>query len=125
MSIVGRLNASAISLGILAGLSCPAGAETLKADRIVLEVPGGGMTPVAPSHSVSEFKHRQHDVTLTTEVAGAAGNYESWERACTPGKTDPDAAAAYQVGTLARTDQYLYSKISRSSKYGIATPRGS
>jgi hypothetical protein len=125
MSFVGKLSASAVSLGILAGLSCPGGAETLKADRIVLEVPGGGMTPEAPPQSVSEFKHRQHDVTLAAEVAGADDRYESWERACTPGKNDPDAAAAYKVGTLARTDRYLYSKISRFSKYGIATPRGS
>jgi hypothetical protein len=114
----------AISLGLLLTLESLGNAEALRAGRIILDVPDGGMTMVAPPGSVSEFKHRQYDVTLTTEVAGA-NNYESWERACTPGKNDSDAAAAYQVGMLARADQYVYSKISRSSKHGISTPRGS
>ncbi len=124
MSIAGRFITLAISLGILAGLSGPSGAEALRADRLVLDVPDGGMTQSGPPGSVSAFKHRLFDLTVTAEVAGA-NSYEHLERACTPGKNNPDAAAAYQVGPLARTDQYLYSKISRSSKHGISTPRGS
>jgi hypothetical protein len=124
MSIARKCITLSISLGLWLTLQSLCNAGVLKADRIVLDVPDGGMTLVASPESVSEFKHPQYDVMLTTEVAGA-NKYEYWERLCTPGKNDSDAAAAYQVGTLARADQYVYSKISRFSKHGISTPRGS
>jgi hypothetical protein len=114
----------AISLGLWLALEPLCNAEALRAGRIVLDVPDGGMKRLAPPGSLSEFKHRQYDITLTAEVAGA-NNYEYWERSCTPGKNDSDTATAYQVGMLARADQHVYYKISRSSKHGISTPGGS
>jgi hypothetical protein len=113
----------AISVGVLA--SCPAGAEILlKADRVELTVPNGGMTRSRPPRSMSTFKHRLLDPTVTIEVDGPT-YYEHWKRACAPEKLASEAAAPYQTGTLARTDQYFYSRISRDSRYGISTPRGS
>jgi hypothetical protein len=50
--------------------------------------------------------------------------FHNWKTDCTLGNADP-SAAAYQAGTLPRTDQYLYSRISRDSKHGISTPKGS
>jgi len=113
----------AISIGVLA--SCPAGAEILlRADRVELTVPNGGMTRSRTPRSVSKFKHRLLDLTITVEVDGPK-YYEHWKRACAPEKLDWETAASYQTGTLARTDQYFYSRISQSSRYGIFTPRGS
>jgi hypothetical protein len=124
MSIVGKFITLAILLGALVELPSLSNSEALKVDRILLEVPDGGITRSGQPGSVSVFKHRLFDLTVTTEVAGA-NFYDYWERRCTPGKNDPNAAAVYQVGSLARTDQYLYSKISMSSKHGISAPRGS
>jgi hypothetical protein len=121
MSIVRKAFTLAVSLGILA--SCPSRADVLRVDRVELQVPDGGMTPSRLPRSISTFKHRLLDLTITVEVEGAA-SYEHWKPGCTRGNADP-YAQAYQAGTLARTDQYLYSKISRDSKYGISTPRGS
>jgi hypothetical protein len=113
----------AISVGVLA--SCPAGAEILlRADRIELTVPNGGMTRSRPPRSVSTFEHRSIDLTIKIEVEGP-NYYEYWKRACAPEKLDWEATSPYQTGTLARTDQYFYSRISQSSRYGIFTPRGS
>jgi len=123
MAIAGKFITLPISLGICVSLPSLSNSEALKVDHIVLEVPDGGMTRSGPPGSVSIFKHRLFDLTVTSEVAGA-NYYEGWERRCTPGKSDPDAVTAYQVGTLARTDQYLYSKISMFSKDGISTPKG-
>jgi hypothetical protein len=122
MSIAGKAFALAISVG--ASASCPSGAEILRADRVEIEVPDGGMTQPSPPRSISTFKHRLLDLTMTVEVDGA--NYQDhWRRRCMPEKVAPDAAA-YQGGTLARTDQYLYSKtISKFSNSGIYTPSGS
>src|SRR5262245_26248201 len=113
----------AISIGVLA--SSPAGAEILlRADRVELTVPNGGMTRSEPPRSVSKFKHRLLDLTIEIEVDGP-NYYQYWKRACAPEKLDWEAAAPYQTGTLARTDQYFYSRISRFSRHGISTPRGS
>jgi len=113
----------AMSIGVMA--SCPAGAEILlRADRVELTVPNGGMTRSEPPRSVSRFKHRSLDLTIEIEVNGPK-YYEYWKRACAPEKLDWEAAALYQIGTLARTDQYFYSRISRDSRYGISTPKGS
>jgi hypothetical protein len=122
MSIARKFITLAISVGVVA--SSPSGAEVLKADRVVLDVPDGGMTQSRPPRSVSIFKHRLFDVTVKADVEGA-NYYEYWQRGCTPGKGDPDAAAFYQVGTLARPDQYLYSKMVKSDKYGTFTAKGS
>ena len=124
MRIARKYITVALSLGLWLTLETICSAEALKASRLTLDVPDGGMTLVAPPESVSEFKQRQHDVTLTAEVAGA-NNYEYWKFACSPGKNDSDPPAAYQVGTLARVDHYVYYKISRSSKAGISTSKGS
>jgi hypothetical protein len=51
--------------------------------------------------------------------------YEHWKRGCAPENVVSDIAAAYRAGTLPRTDQHLYSRISKDSEYGISTPRGS
>ncbi len=123
MAIAGKFITLPISLGMCVSLPSLSNSEALKVDHIVLEVPDGGMTRSGPPGSVSIFKHRLFDLTVTSEVAGV-NYYEGWERRCTPGKSDADATA-YQVGTLARTDQYLYSKISMFSKHGIFTSRGS
>ena len=113
----------AISVGVLA--SCPAGAELLlRADRVELTVPDGGMTRSRTPRSVSTFEHRSIDLTIKIEVEGP-NYYEYWKRACAPEKLDWEATSPYQTGTLARTDQYFYSRISQSSRYGIFTPRGS
>jgi hypothetical protein len=64
----------AISVGLWLTLEPLCNAEALRAGRIVLDVPDGGMELVAPPGSLSEFKHRQYDITLTAEVAGA-NNY--------------------------------------------------
>jgi hypothetical protein len=61
---------------------------------------------------------------MTVEVDGV-NYYDHWRRGCMPEQANPHAPA-YQVGMLARTDQYLYSKmISRYSTDGIYTPSGS
>jgi hypothetical protein len=114
----------AVALGLLTGLPRLSGAETLRADRIVLDVPDGGMTQSGPAESVSTFKHRSFHVTVTAEVRGAP-YYEYWQKSCTPAKLASDAEAVYQLGRLARTDQYLYSKILRFPNHGISTPKGS
>jgi hypothetical protein len=112
----------AASVGVLA--SCPSGAELLRADRVEIQVPDGGMMQSRPPRSISTFKHRLLDLTMTVEVDGA-NYYDHWRRGCMPEKANP-GAAAYQVGTLARTDQYLYSKMTSSySTHGIYTPTGS
>lgn len=122
MSAAGKAFVLALPVGISAW--CPCGAEVLRADRIELQVPDGGMTQSRPPRSVSTFKHRSLDLTVTVEVDGAK-YYEHWKRSCAPENVGSDIAAAYRAGTLARPDQHLYSKISRDSKYGISTPRGS
>jgi len=96
----------------------------LRADRVELTVPNGGMTRSEPPRSVSTFKHRSLDLTIKIEVDGP-NHYQYWKRACAPEKLDWEAAAPYQTGTLARTDQYFYSRISRDSRHGISTPKGS
>jgi hypothetical protein len=101
MHIARKYITVAISLGLWLTLEPLCNAEAIRAGRIVLDVPDGGMSLVAPPSSVSEFKHRQYDVTLTAEVVGA-NNYEYWKFACSPGKNDSDPPAAYQVGMLAR-----------------------
>jgi hypothetical protein len=122
MSIAGKAFVLAVSVGIAA--SCPCGAEILRVDRVELQVPDGGMTRSRPPRSTSTFKHRLLDLTVTVEVDGA-NYYERWKRGCAPEKLASDPAAPYQSGTLARTDQYFYSRISRDTRSGISTPRGS
>jgi len=114
----------AMSLAVWLTAETLCNAEVLRAGRMVLDVPDGGMTLVGPPESLSEFKHRLYDVTLTTEVASAS-NYGYWQRACMPSKNVPETAAAYQVGVLARADPNVYYKIAKSSKHGISTPTGS
>jgi hypothetical protein len=121
MSSAGKVFALAISAGILAAHAC--GAEVVRADRVELEVPDGGMTLLQPPGSTSTFKHRLFDITIAVQVDGRP-YFDHWKRGCTAGHADP-YAAAYQAGTLTRTDQYLYSKILRYSKHGISTPKGS
>jgi hypothetical protein len=122
MSIAGKAFMLAVSVGVWA--SCPCGAEVLRADRIELEVPDGGMTLSRTPGSVSTFKHRSLDLTITAAVEGAR-YFDSWKKGCAPENVEADIAAAYQAGTLPRTDQHLYSRISKDSEYGISTPRGS
>jgi hypothetical protein len=123
MSIARGVFRLAIAIGVLA--SCPAGAEILlRADRLELTVPDGGMTRSQPPRSVSKFKHRLVDLTIEIEVDGP-NYYHYWKRACAPEKLDWETAAPYQTGTLARPDQYFYSRISRVSRHGISTPKGS
>jgi hypothetical protein len=123
MSIAAGVFRLALSVGLFA--SCPAGAEILlRADRVELTVPNGGMTRSGPPRSISTFKHRLLDLTIEIEVDGP-NYYQYWKRACAPEKLDWEATAPYQTGTLARTDQYFYSTISRASRSGISTPRGS
>jgi hypothetical protein len=121
MSSAGKVFALAVSVGILAAHPC--GAELVRVDRVELQVPDGGMTLIRPPGSTSTFKHRLFDVTIEVQVE-ARRYFDHWKRPCTSGSADP-YAAAYQAGTLTRTDQYLYSKISRDSKHGISTPKGS
>lgn len=111
----------AMSFSVLAELSSPSGADAFRADRVVLEVPKGGMTQAGPPGSESTFRHRLLDVTVTALVASVE-LHKSWKVRCSPAGIN---AAAFQTGTLARTDQYLYSTISRDSRYGISTPKGS
>jgi hypothetical protein len=121
MRSAGKVFALAVSVGILAAHPC--GAEVVRADRVELQVPDGGMTLLPPPGSTSTFKHRLFDVTVAVQVE-ARRYFDHWKRACTSGDADP-YAAAYQAGTLRRTDQYLYSRISRDSKHGISTRKGS
>jgi hypothetical protein len=93
-------------------------AGALKSDRMVIEVPDGGMTLQGPPLSLSTFEHSSFEATITAEVAGA-DYYEHWVRHCIPGNAEG------QAGSLSRTDQYAYSEASKSAKYGIATPNGS
>jgi hypothetical protein len=121
MSSAGKVFTLALSVGILA--SQPCGAELVRADRVELQVPEGGMTLLRPPGSTSTFKHRLFDVWIEVQVEGRP-YFDHWKLGCTSGSADP-YAAAYQAGTLTRTDQYLYSKISRYSKHGISTAKGS
>src|SRR5262245_37067649 len=100
MSIAGGVFTLAMSVGVLA--SCPAGADTLlRADRVELTVPNGGMTRSEPPRSVSKFKHRLLDLTIEVEVDGP-NYYQYWKRACAPEKLDWEATSPYRTGTLAR-----------------------
>jgi hypothetical protein len=122
MSSAGKVFTLALSVGILAAHPC--GAELVRADRVELEVPEGGMTLLHPPGSTSTFKHRLFDVWIEVQVEGRP-YFGYWKRACTSaGHPDP-YAAAYQAGTLPRTDEYLYSRISRDSRHGISTTKGS
>jgi hypothetical protein len=125
-SLLMSIAAKAFALAILVGavVSCPSGAEILRVDRIEIEVPDGGMTQPRPARSISRFKHRLLDLTMTVEVDSAI-YYDPWRRRCMPEKVGP-YAAPYQGGTLARTDQYLYSKtVSKFSNSGFYAPSGS
>jgi hypothetical protein len=122
MSSAGKAFTLALSVGILAAHPC--GAELVRADRVELQLPEGGMTLLRPPGSTSTFKHRLFDVTIEVQVEGRP-YFDHWKPACTSaGRADP-YAAEYQAGTLPRADQYLYSRISRFSKHGISTPKGS
>jgi hypothetical protein len=117
----GKVFTLALSVGILAAHPC--GAELVRADRVELQVPEGGITLLWPPRSTSTFKHRSFDVWIEVQVEGRP-YFDHWKRACTSGSADP-YAAVYQAGTLPRTDEYLYSKISRDSRHGISTTKGS
>jgi hypothetical protein len=116
----------AFQLAVMVGIwsSCPSGAEVLRVDRVELEVPDGGMTLSSPPASIATFRHRVFDLTLRVEVEGAK-YFTSWKTSCTPARIEGEATAPYLTGTLARTDAYVYSRISRDSHYGISTPKGS
>ena len=121
MSGAGKVFTLALSVGILAAHPC--GAEVVRADRVELQLSEGGITLLWPPRSTSTFKHRLFDVWIEVQVEGRP-YFDHWKRACTSGSADP-YAAAYQAGTLPRTDEYLYSKISRDSRHGISTTKGS
>jgi hypothetical protein len=120
MSSAGKVFMLALSVGILAAHPC--GAEMVRADRIELQLPEGGITLLRPPESTSTFKHRLFDVTIEVQVEGRR-YFDHRNLTCTSEKAD--FAAAYQAGTLPRTDEYLYSKISRYSEHGVPTPKGS
>ncbi len=122
MGIAGKAFQFAVMVGIWS--SCPSGAEVLRVDRVELEVPDGGMALSSPPGSIATFRHRVFDLTLRVDVDGAKF-FTAWTRSCTPGRIEGEATAPYQPGTLPRTDQYIYSRISRDSHYGISTPKGS
>jgi hypothetical protein len=121
MSSAGKVFTLALSVGILAAHPC--GAELVGADRVELQVPEGGITLLRPPGSTSRFKHRLFGVWIEAQVE-VRRYFDAWKLGCTLGDGDP-FAAAHQVVTLPRTDQYLYSKISRDSRHGISTPKGS
>jgi hypothetical protein len=121
MCNAGKVFTLALSVGILAAHPC--GAEMVRADRVELQLPEGGITLLRPPASTSTFKHRLFDVTIEVQVE-VRRYFDHWKRACTPAKVDPHPVA-YQVSTLPRTDEYLYSRISRDSKHGISTVKGS
>jgi hypothetical protein len=122
MSSAGKVFTLALSVGILAAHPC--GAELVRADRVELQVPDGGMTLLRPPRSTSRFKHRLFDVWIEVQVEGRP-YFGYWKRACTSAEHPDPYAAAYQAGTLPRTDEYLYSRISRDSRHGISTTKGS
>ena len=122
MSSARKVFTLALSVGILAAHPC--GAELVRADRVELQLPDGGMTLLWPPGSTSRFKHRLFDVTIEVQVEGRR-YFDYWKPACTSAGHPDYIAAAYQAGTLPRTDEYLYSKISRYSRHGISTTKGS
>jgi len=122
MSSARKVFTLALSVGILAAHPC--GAELVRADRVELQLPDGGMTLLWPPGSKSRFKHRLFDVTIEVQVEGRR-YFDYWKPACTSAGHPDAIAATYQAGTLPRTDEYLYSKISRYSRHGISTTKGS
>jgi hypothetical protein len=122
MSSAGKVFTLVIAVGIFA--SQPCGAEVVKADRVELEVPDGGIKLLRPPGSTSTFKHRLFDITIEVQVEGRP-YFDYWKRACTSLGHPDHIAAAYHAGTLPRRDEYLYSRISKDSKHGISTVKGS
>jgi hypothetical protein len=122
MSSAGKVFTLVLSVGVLAVHPC--GAEVVRADRVELQLPEGGMTLLRPPRSTSTFKHRLFDITIEVQVEGRP-YFDHWKRACTSLGHPDYIAAAYQAGTLPRTDEYLYSRISKFSKHGISTLKGS
>jgi len=121
MSIAGKIFTLVVAIFFLAAHPCSA--EVARADRVELAVPDGGITLLRPPASTSTFKHRLFDVTIEVQVE-ARPYFDVWKRGCASGNADTHGLA-YQVGTLPRTDDYLYSKISKYSQHGISTPKGS
>jgi hypothetical protein len=122
MSSAGKVFTLALSVGVLAVHPC--GAEVVRADRVELQLPEGGMTLLRPPRSTSTFKHRLFDITIEVQVEGRP-YFDHWKRACTSLGHPDYIAATYQAGILPRTDEYLYSRISKYSKHGISTVKGS
>jgi hypothetical protein len=122
MSSAGKVFTLVLSVGVLAAQPC--GAEVVRADRVELQLPEGGMTLLRPPRSTSTFKHRLFDIMIEVQVEGRP-YFDHWKRACTSSGHPDYIAAAYQPSTLPRTDEYLYSTISKESKHGISTVKGS
>jgi hypothetical protein len=110
---VTRIVPLAISLVILSVLPSSAEPIHLAPTGLWLDFPGGGLRQASPPVSVSQWVDRDADLTMTVEVAGA-GAYETWGRTVTGSR---DGAAAYQVGTLARSDEYVYATVSH--RFGL------
>jgi hypothetical protein len=114
---LGRIVTLAISLVILSVLPSSAEPVRLAEAGLSLDFPGGGLTPASPPESVSLWVDRDADLTMKVEVAGA-GIYETWGRTVTAAVGARDSAVAYQIGTLARSDQYVYATVSLAERYG-------
>jgi hypothetical protein len=115
---VTRIITLAISLVILSVLPSLAEPIQLAAAGLWLDFPGGGLRQASPPESVSQWIDRDADLTMTIEVAGA-GAYETWGRTVTAADGSRDGAAAYQIGTLARSDEYVYATISLAERFGL------
>lgn len=114
---MGRIVTLAISLVILSVLPSSAEPIRLAEAGLWLDFPGGGLRQASPPESVSLWVDRDADLTMTVEVAGV-GAYETWGRTLTAADASRDGAAAYQIGTLARSDAYVYATVSLAERYG-------
>jgi hypothetical protein len=107
----------AIWVGVLCGAAF-SGELQRHAGRLLVEVPPGGLTQTTPPESVSTWSQAALGLILTVEVAGR-GAYADWERAFTALRDYPSNAGAYHVGTLPRSDRYLWYTVSMAEKYGL------
>src|SRR5438067_2546129 len=91
MSSAGKVFTLVLSVGVLAVHPC--GAEVVRADRVELQLPEGGMTLLRPPRSTSTFKHRLFDITIDgcfgrgprherpSHCARTAGRYRAYRSA--------------------------------------------
>jgi hypothetical protein len=105
----------AIYFAILPALALSAEWHKLTIDRVVLDIPRGGVVH-SPPRSRSIFLHERLGAIITVEVAGQEVHSYFVRRSQGPG--------VYRTGTLARADRYVHTILTRSQRFASAAQAG-